>query len=293
VSHSTIANNVANANGGSADGWGGAVLGAGIMSNLDATVSIEDSAIVGNRANADGGGRGDGGRVFGAGILHDAYEGGVLRISNSTIGNNVSSAKAGPTSGLGGVVQGAGISMLGGGALTPSRGGRLVLTNTTVSGNVAIATGRATLNGSNGVWGGGLFAEGPAVTLQNTIIANNSAVSGPTSNIVSDPDCSAVVTSLGHNLIGDTLGCHGLVDSDQQNVPPGLGPLFDNGNAGNAHFPLLSGSPAIGMADPAACPETDQIGTPRLLDSDGTGTDICDVGAIEAVQDTGDPTQEE
>ena len=53
-------------------------------------------------------------------------------------------------------------------------------------------------------------------------------------------------------------------------------PLLGELSGAPAHHPLLDHSPAIDAADPAYCPETDQIGTARPA---GGG---CDSGAIEA-----------
>jgi hypothetical protein len=54
--------------------------------------------------------------------------------------------------------------------------------------------------------GGGLRVDGGTVTLQNTLLASNVGVP-PDSSFLPNPDCSGVVTSLGHNLIGDPTGC--------------------------------------------------------------------------------------
>ena len=43
------------------------------------------------------------------------------------------------------------------------------------------------------------YYDGVAATIVNTTIAGNSALSGP--------DCSGEFTSLGHNLVGEAIGC--------------------------------------------------------------------------------------
>ena len=53
----------------------------------------------------------------------------------------------------------------------------------------------------------------------------------------------------------------------------GLADLADDGNAGNAHYPLLSTSQAIDGGNDAACPPRDQIGERRQ--------GRCDIGAVE------------
>jgi hypothetical protein len=56
-------------------------------------------------------------------------------------------------------------------------------------------------------------------------------------------------------------------------VDAGLGQLADDGTPGNAHYRLVSDSPAIHAANDAVCPKKDQLGPPRAP--------RCDIGAIE------------
>ena len=114
---------------------------------------------------------------------------------------------------------------------------------------------------------GGVITGAPNATtlLENTIIVHNSEDLGVR-------DCSGVLTSLGHNLIGAPSCLITLQPSDLVG-DAGLGPLEDDGAPGDAHFPLLSGSQAIDAADQAACPKKDQIGQPRRP--------RCDIGAVE------------
>ena len=275
LTESTVANNVANADG---LRGGGVVDAAGILYVGSGEVTLSSSTIVNNVASANGGGvvgsfRNDGGVIRGVGIKYHELSpgGGRLTITNSTIGNNSGSANGGP-GGHAGFVRGAGILYQG--------SGRVILTNDTLSGNSASAHG---VTGGVAA-GGGLLVDG-MVVLQNTIIAGNTAATGP--------DCVGAVTSLGNNLIGNTSECDGLIASDKQNVASGLGTLIDNGEPGNPHFPLLPGSPAIDMANPDACSASDQIGTARPQDGDGNGVAICDIGAIELLQVIGVPTLSE
>jgi hypothetical protein len=53
----------------------------------------------------------------------------------------------------------------------------------------------------------------------------------------------------------------------------GLGAFLESETPGDAHYPLLEGSPAINKGNPAACSHTDQLGHPRV--------GPCDIGAIE------------
>jgi hypothetical protein len=106
------------------------------------------------------------------------------------------------------------------------------------------------------------------VILQNTILARNTMVGPPLPS-----DCIGAVTSQGHNLIGDTMGCTITLQGTDRTGDPGLGALTDDGTPGNGHFPLLPTSPAINAGNPAACPKQDQLGEPRV--------GPCDIGAIE------------
>jgi hypothetical protein len=104
------------------------------------------------------------------------------------------------------------------------------------------------------------------------------------------PDCAGVVLSDGYNAIGDASGCDlrpswvlkGQPTNDLVGVDPTLGVLQDNGQAGNAHIPLLGHSPLIdaGGVISKTCAALDQIGQPRV-DGDGDRKRECDIGAIE------------
>jgi len=109
------------------------------------------------------------------------------------------------------------------------------------------------------------------VALKNTILAGNTASSGP--------DCWGSIGSGGYNLVGDTSGCTftpGIGDLTHLNArlsqligPPGV----------PRYHPLLSGSPAIDAGNPAGCAgstgplATDQRGAARV--------GRCDIGAYE------------
>ncbi|MBN2293889.1 MAG: cadherin-like domain-containing protein, partial [Pirellulales bacterium] len=110
------------------------------------------------------------------------------------------------------------------------------LTNCTLSGNSA------------GNDGGGIFYRGAvftAATLNNTVVAGNSASSGPDIFI----DNSALAGS--YNLIGNGTGQNlingvdgNIVGTDANPIDPMLGPLQDNGGPTHTHVPL-PGSPLI------------------------------------------------
>jgi hypothetical protein len=106
----------------------------------------------------------------------------------------------------------------------------------------------------------------PITLLQNTIAVHN----GDDQSAL----CSGAITSLGHNLIGDSscIVAPQVGDLIGQ-ADPGLGQLADDRTPGNAQYLLTSDSPAIDAANDAVCPKKDQIGRPRAP--------RCDIGAIE------------
>lgn len=118
--------------------------------------------------------------------------------------------------------------------------------------------------------GGGLYlASGSTANFSNTIIANNSATTGP--------DCFGAFTSTGDNLLSSDAGCTRSGDtSDTISATPGIAPTA------LANYPslipvhtLLQGSPALDGGNAATCTTTDQRGINRPI-----GT-VCDIGAIE------------
>jgi hypothetical protein len=102
-------------------------------------------------------------------------------------------------------------------------------------------------------------------TISNTIIAHD-----PAQPLT---DCSGPVTSLGNNLLSSTTGCGITLLPNDIIGDSGVGTFTDDGTAGNGHLPLLANSLAIDAANPATCPEKDQIGQSRV--------GPCDIGAIE------------
>jgi hypothetical protein len=205
----------------------------------------------------------------GGGLFND---GGVLSLTSSTVGNNTANVVGTTNNGGGGIYH---------------DGGMLTFANSTISANRLTVAGTTT-NGGGGVYivegptaltsdtiaanvsnvpGGGIFNQGAAGTLQNTIVADNVGSSGT--------NCapSSGFTSLGHNIdSADTcsLGATG----DKKNSEPLLGALQNNGGPGFTQMPAL-GSPAIDAALSAVCPATDERGEARPQGL------ACDIGAVE------------
>lgn len=106
----------------------------------------------------------------------------------------------------------------------------------------------------------------------NSIIANNSAPSGP--------DCAGPFTSPGPNLVGTISGC-ALVGTAPITGDAHLGPLADNGGPTLTHA-LLFPSPAVNAGDNAICAAApvsgiDQRGVVRPVGA------TCDLGAVEGL----------
>jgi hypothetical protein len=89
-------------------------------------------------------------------------------------------------------------------------------------------------------------------------------------------DLSGVLTSQGHNLIGDSSGGSGYDKSDCLDVDPRLDRLKNNGGTTVTHA-LLPGSPAINAGDNTGARQWDQRGPGFQRIVNGT----IDIGAFE------------
>jgi hypothetical protein len=135
--------------------------------------------------------------------------------------------------------------------------------------------------------GGGIRVGPGSVTLENTIIAANTAANGAGDNTgapTPGPNVDGAVVSNGHNLLGiatDATGFTGV--GDQTGANPMLAALADNGGPTQT-MALMPGSPAID-AGVAAGASFDQRGRPRTFDDPGVAnaatSDGTDIGAFE------------
>jgi hypothetical protein len=112
--------------------------------------------------------------------------------------------------------------------------------------------------------------------LTNTIVAQNTAGSGADvfgsinradHNLIGDGGGSTIVTNLGGNLIGG---------NGNPVIDPRLGPLQNNGGPTQT-LALFADSPAIGHANNALAPDTDQRGHKRVEEHG----EVTDIGAYE------------
>jgi hypothetical protein len=167
-----------------------------------------------------------------------------------------------------------------GGGIFVSTDGKLLLVNSTVSGNVTTefgggigATGDVTVRSSTvafnfGERGGGVALTGGSLSLRNSIISNNVDTAPGDGN---DSNCrlSGVAPALTGQNIADDASCGPSMDVSL----PKLAPLANAGGPTKTHA-LLSGSSAIDRG--LLCSET----TDQRYVSRPQGS-TCDVGAFE------------
>lgn len=136
--------------------------------------------------------------------------------------------------------------------------------------------------------GGGIRVGPASVTLENTIVAGNTAANG-TGDVsgapTAGPNVDGSVTSNGHNLLGVATEAVGFVGTgDKTGANPMLAALADNGGPTRT-MALSAGSPAID-AGVAAGASFDQRGLPRTFDDPGVvnaaTSDGTDIGAFES-----------
>ena len=302
---STVANGGNTGTGGNGVNPAGDAGGGGLYSLGNTTVTNSTFHLAG--ANGGDGGdafgstclgghmAGDGGGARGGAIFAD---GGMMIINTATFANNFAQGGDGGDGGQtnGGLNcgnHGAG-GLAHGGAIT-NNAATLNIKHATISlnnaqaGNTGVNQGgankppRLVAEGS----GGGIRVGPASVTLENTIVAGNTAANGlgdATGAPISGPNVDGAVTSNGHNLIGNAAEATGFTGTgDLVGANPMLAPLADNGGPTET-MELLPGSDAID-AGVAAGATLDQRGMPRTVDDPGVTneatSDGTDIGAFE------------
>jgi hypothetical protein len=249
------------------------------------------STCLGNHTSLEGGGA-RGGAIF--------ADGGSLIINTATFANNFAKGGDGGNGGQtnGGLNCGAhgkgGFAL--GGAIANNNAATINIKHGTISLNNAQA-------GNTGVNQGGankppqLVAEGAGggirigpgtVTLENTIIAGNTAANGlgdTTGAPTPGPNVDGAVTSNGHNLLGIATEAAGFTGSgDKSGANPMLAALADN--SGPTQTMALTGGSAAIDAGVATGASLDQRGLPRTVNDPGVvnapTSDGTDIGAFEA-----------
>jgi hypothetical protein len=303
---STVASGGLSGTGGNGSEPAGGADGGGLYSLGNVTVSNSTfhltGATGGHGGNAFGTtclgahNAGDGGGARGGAIFAD---GGSLIVNTTTFANNFALGGDGGNGGQtdGGLncgMHGAG-GLAYGGAITSNNAATVDIKHGTISlnnaqaGNTGVNQGgankppRPVAEGT----GGGVRVGPGGVTLQNTIIADNTAANGAgdaTGAPVPGPDVDGAVTSNGHNLLGIATEATGFTGTgDQTGANPMLAALADNGGPTQT-MALSPGSPAID-AGVAAGALFDQRGRPRTFDDPGVAnaatSDGTDIGAFE------------
>lgn len=227
--------------------------GGGVSNNNTGVVNVIGSTLSGNTAPLCGGAI--------------ANSNGILNITDSTLSNNTVAVTIPQFN-------------KGGGAVCV--GGTTNISNTTISGNTAVASdslggaisGFGTLNIKNCTItnnsagsGGGIGLRSGTTQMNNSIVALNSASSGP--------DVTGTVTAT-YTLIGDPSGATINGGTGNLSGDPKLRPLANNGGPTQTHL-LLPDSPAVDAGDPnfTPPPSNDQRNQPRVA-----GQRI-DMGAVE------------
>ena len=302
----TEANGGNSGTGGNGANPGGGADGGGLYSLGNVTVTNSTFHL----AEANGG---DGGDAFGSTCLggHQAgdgggarggaifADGGSLTINTATFANNSATGGNGGDGGQtdGGLNcgnHGAG-GLAHGGAIANNNAATLNIKHGTISlnnaqaGNTGVNQGGANKPPRPAAEGaGGGIRVGPgSVTLENTIIAGNTAANGlgdATGAPIPGPNVDGSVNSNGHNLLGVATEATGFTGTgDQTGADPMLAALADNGGPTQT-MALSPGSPAIDAGLPSGA-TLDQRGKSRTFDDPGVantaGSDGTDIGAFE------------
>jgi hypothetical protein len=234
--------------------------GGGIL-NDQGTATVDNSTIANNWAR----GFETGPYGYGGGVANE--DGSSMTIANSTISGNTA---FGYGTSFGGVAYGGGIWNGGNGGI--AWGSDLVLTNCTVTGNVAVPRMGFVSYGGGGGIATGVSDRPPfqpsTLTINNCTISGNTAEGSAGGGGIDDETSSAASmrnSILAGNSAAGGADLYGPLSSSAYNLIGGnplLGPLQDNGGPTKT-MALLAGSPALNAGDAAQLGVADQRGVVR------------------------------
>ncbi len=295
ISGSTLNSNTSAVTDGDCCDGGGAI-------NVDAGAAdstVTGSELLGNTSTVNSTrAPGDKSCCNGGGAIRNHTSGGNFTITGSDLSDNTSKVNAATASG--------------GGALFDDSTAGDVITNSTFIGNTTNATGTTggggaiffntqggtgteqlsfvTIagNSAGSAHGGGIFGYGTKTSINNSIVATNTASTGGDCGGATFDTSAPTFTSLGFNLEDSPDSCNFTATGDKVVAASTLGlePLAANGGATMTRS-LLAGSPAINAIPIASC--TDQASpTPVTITTDQRGVarpepagGNCDIGAFE------------
>jgi len=243
----------------------------GELANFSGTATLTDTMVLSNSSGGSGGGIDNG-------------QDSALDLRASDVLSNTTAPSTTGTGGDGGGLNNDGTAVLandtltgnstGGSPLGGGDGGGIATSGVLSATNVTV---NANGTGRSGRGGGVALITGTA-TLTNTIVAGDMQAMSAMTAMTATTDISGSVRSGGHNLIqtdpsgaGYMAGTGDIIGQD-----PRLLPLANNGGPTLTEA-LMTNSPAMGTADPAACAAppvngVDQRGFPR-------NAAFCDIGA--------------
>lgn len=222
------------------------------------------------------------------------FGGDDLLIRNSTLQNNRALSRGGALFNIGGNTTILNSTIFGnsapdnGGGLANFNSGTLTIINSTITGNRSDSDD----NGS-GIGGGIHTDSGSTTILQNSIVAGN--FMGTATSLY---DLSGAVDGASSfNLIGDAANAGGLTNGTDNNqvgidwttvlLNDGSAPILADNGGPTATVALTPTSPATdtgsnAIADGIAFDQRG-LGFERILDGNGNGTAVADIGAFEAI----------
>jgi beta-glucanase (GH16 family) len=218
--------------------------GGGIYSGDGATLTLVDSAVSDNSSGWTGGG------IY-------SFFNTTTTVIRSTISGNAVADVGGGLRILGNAM--IDNSTISGNSTTGWHGGGMFVTDGVTSLSNSTVAGNTSPTGTSGGLFVGTFGPSSAtLELQNTIVSGSS---GDECFLAPFGTGAVAINSLGNNVVSDG-SCNPNGTTDQSNADAQLGLLADNGGATLTHA-LGAGSPAIGAANKAAAPTTDQRGFNR------------------------------